>query len=44
MEFNAIGLSLAYAVYEELNKEHHVKFQGETLEGGLDEPIEINSL
>jgi len=42
--FNATGISLAYAVYNALNKEHYVEFQGETPGGELDVPIDISSL
>ena len=42
--FNATGISLAYAIYEELNKDHYVEFQGEAPDGGIEEAIDISSL
>ncbi len=43
-QFNATGLSLAFLVYEHLNRETYVEFQGEAPDGNLNEPVDISSL
>ncbi|MET0068384.1 MAG: hypothetical protein ABW076_18720 [Candidatus Thiodiazotropha sp.] len=44
VQFNCTGLSLAYRLYDHLDKSNYVEYQGELEGGDLDDPIEIGSL
>lgn len=42
--FNGAGLSLAYRVYEELDRKTYVEFEGESQDSGREEPIDVGNL